>query len=176
MVDNKITVEYGRYYYNDNLMQEVSRREAICHDFDLETTISDYPYATWKVYSKDDEILIVGDTMKGSVFLRNKNRISSKNYIPRNEKHLKIIFLDVFSRKTFGIYELRVDKLNSFEGADIGETQVLKSAAGYYIGALEQMSGQLDYWIPSIRNSAHYFKTRQDAEMALITGNYPVKF
>lgn len=84
----------------------------------------------------------------------------------------KIIYLG-----TAGIDEMEIENLNPMGGANIPYTQVLKSAAGYYIGDLSKADyGPDDFWEPYSRDSACYWATREEAEEALKTGEYPVKF
>jgi len=73
-----------------------------------------------------------------------------------------------------GLVTKSVPQLNEFGGADINAIQVLKSAAGFYIGSLYKESDQMFY--PFMRDSDCYWNTREEAEDALRTGNYPVKF
>lgn len=89
---------------------------------------------------------------------------------------MKVIYLDLDSEETAGIKEMEVVALNSFEGADIYHLQVLKSAAGYYIGELCKADWHPTFWEPNMRDSACYWETREQAEDALRSGNYPVKF
>ncbi len=87
---------------------------------------------------------------------------------------MKVIYLD--SEETAGIHEMEVDTLNEFEGANINYLQVLKSAAGYYIGELCKADWHPTFWEPYMRDSQCYWTTREEAELALTTGRYPVKF
>lgn len=87
-----------------------------------------------------------------------------------------IIYNDSESEETAGIHEMEVDKLNELEGADIHHLQVLKSAAGYYIGALCKADWHPTFWEPNFRDSDCYWATREEAEVALRCGSYPVKF
>lgn len=89
---------------------------------------------------------------------------------------MKIIYIDNDSEESAGLHEMEVEKLNEFEGADIYHLQVLKSAAGYYIGALCKADWHPAFWEPMLRDSACYWATREEAESALRSGNYPVKF
>lgn len=61
-----------------------------------------------------------------------------------------------------------------FGGIATEKLQVLKSAAGYYIGTLEK--GRDGNWYPFMRDSECYWSTRGEAERALSTGDYPIKF
>lgn len=73
------------------------------------------------------------------------------------------------------ILEKEIDFLNGFGGADIPDLQVLKSAAGFYIGDLyydKEMGG----YFPNSRDSQYYWETREEAEDALRTMDYEVKF
>lgn len=72
-------------------------------------------------------------------------------------------------------------ELNHLGGLNTTDIQVLKSAAGFYIGWLEQDNwGTAEepniQWSPAARDSQQYWPTREDAEVALMTGNYQVKF
>jgi hypothetical protein len=87
-----------------------------------------------------------------------------------------IIYLDSYSAETAGIKELEVQTLNELAGADIPNLQVLKSAAGFYIGTLCKADWHETLWEPYSRDSACYWPTREEAENALRSGNYPVKF
>lgn len=89
---------------------------------------------------------------------------------------MKIIYRDYESAETAGIHEMEVEKLNEFHGANIYHVQVLKSAAGYYIGELCKANWHPTFWEPNMRDSACYWKTREEAESALQSGDYPVKF
>ena len=63
---------------------------------------------------------------------------------------------------------------NGFGGIDTPDMQVLKSAAGYYIGCLCQESDGQYY--PNFRDSECFYQTRDIANKAFLTGNYPIKF
>lgn len=92
---------------------------------------------------------------------------------------MKVKYLNLDSEKDAGIYEIEVDALNELHGANIPYLQVLKSAAGYYIGELckaDWYEGEGEFWEPYMRDSQCYWETREEAEEALITGKYPVKF
>lgn len=90
---------------------------------------------------------------------------------------MKVIYLNLDSKEEAGFKEIEVENLNWAEGANISYTQILKSAAGYYIGALCKADyGTVEFWEPNFRDSACYWKTREEAEAAFISGNYPVKF
>lgn len=83
--------------------------------------------------------------------------------------------MDVICKnEDIGIVTITVDSLNQFGGADIDDLQVLKSAAGYYIGSLYKEDDGVYY--PFMRDSECYWPTRAMAEGALITGDYRVKF
>jgi len=71
---------------------------------------------------------------------------------------------------------LTVDKLNELHGADIQHLQVLKSAAGYFIGNLCKADWHPNFWEPLSRDSKYYWKTREDAECALVLGDYEVNY
>ncbi len=87
---------------------------------------------------------------------------------------MKVIYID----EEKGLCEMEVDQLNWAEGVNIYNMQVLKSAAGYYIGMLSKADWSKDeeFWEPFLRDSECYYGTREEAENALRTGNYPVKF
>lgn len=57
----------------------------------------------------------------------------------------------------------------------ISTLQVLRSAAGYYIGR-EEFDAEMEMWIPYSRNSEEYFRSYEDAENAMKTGNYTVRY
>ena len=61
-----------------------------------------------------------------------------------------------------------------FGGIATEKLQVLRSAAGYYIGTLEK--DRDGNWYPFMRDSECYWATREEAERALSVGDYPVKF
>lgn len=155
-----IVCENGTYRYKTIPLRKVSKEEAECHDYDFESDFNDYPYGSWKIYSKEDSYIAIGTTISGEIYLK------SGKY--------QVIYLNMDSPEEAGIYTLEVDKLNSFEGADTCYLQVLKSAAGYYIGTLEEDSP--GFWTPHSRDSQYYWSKRKDAEDALRTGDYPVKF
>lgn len=69
-----------------------------------------------------------------------------------------------------GLEETEVESYNAFGGADIPDAQVLKSAAGFYIGTLyeEDAIG----WLPYERLSDVYWDTREEAEDALRERDY----
>lgn len=72
------------------------------------------------------------------------------------------------------IQYMDVESTNQFSGLDLPSqyNQVLKSAAGYYIGSLyydEEMQG----YYPYDRDSGCYWNTREEAEEAFISGIYP---
>lgn len=83
-----------------------------------------------------------------------------------------------------GIVYVKDPKFNQFGGIDTHNTQVLRSAAGYYIGDLIEDTFTLDdgkgtvmkMWMPNSRDSQCYWPTREEAEAALIENKYPVKF
>lgn len=89
---------------------------------------------------------------------------------------MKIIYRDYESEETAGLHEIEVEHLNNFHGANINHLQVLKSAAGYYIGSLSKADWHPDFWEPYMRDSQRYWATRQEAEDALISGKYEIKF
>lgn len=89
---------------------------------------------------------------------------------------MKIIYLNLDSTAQEGIYEMEVEKLNEFQAANILYMQVLKSAAGYYIGDLVKANWHPTFWEPCSRDSQCYWKTHEEAENALRTSKYPVKF
>jgi len=62
-----------------------------------------------------------------------------------------------------------------FGGDPHGNLQILQSAAGYYIGWL-YYDDELKGWLPEARDSQRYWDTRDDAEFALMTNKYEVKF
>ena len=72
--------------------------------------------------------------------------------------------------------------LNHFFGLNSSCWQVLKSAAGFYIGCLTCSNYAKDgeepnyQWEPNMRDSDCYWSTREEAENALINRNYPIKF
>jgi len=89
----------------------------------------------------------------------------------------EVIYLDMDSEATAGIHKISVPELNEFEGANFSHIQVLKSAAGYYIGALcKTKIKKKDYWSPHFRDSENYWEKREDAEQALRSGEYDRKF
>lgn len=97
---------------------------------------------------------------------------------------IKIIYGDDESGE---IKEMEVFALNCFEGANISGLQILKSAAGYYIGALckadwyekkesKDKDAPEEFWEPNYRDSQYYWRTREEAEIAFLSGKYEVKF
>jgi hypothetical protein len=88
---------------------------------------------------------------------------------------MKIIYSDMESEETAGIHEMEIDKLNPWGGGNIHHIQILKSAAGYYIGALCQCDWG-EGWEPNFRDSQRYWAEREEAESALRSGKYEVKF
>lgn len=87
----------------------------------------------------------------------------------------KILYRDYYSNK---LLSMEVESLNDYQGADIDDLQVLKSAAGFYIGGLYKhmpLNEDSKVWLPSFRDSEKYFKTREEAEEALISGHYLIK-
>ena len=69
-----------------------------------------------------------------------------------------------------GLMETEVDVYNAFGGMDTEDVQVLKSAAGYYIGTLyEEMN--IGY-LPNERLSEEYWSTREEAEEKLRERTY----
>jgi hypothetical protein len=70
----------------------------------------------------------------------------------------------------YGIITKEVSHLNQFDGTDTHAIQVLKSAAGYYIGILYKDT-QLNGYYPDDRYS-HYYNTRDEAEIAIKDGSY----
>lgn len=90
------------------------------------------------------------------------------NYVPIRHEELGVIYF-------------KNPKFNSFGGMDVSYTQVLKSAAGFYIGDLIQedwsdINVKNECWMPHSRDSQEYWGTREEAEHALITGKYAIKF
>jgi|LakMenE18May11ns_1017448.scaffolds.fasta_scaffold8606056_2 hypothetical protein len=75
---------------------------------------------------------------------------------------MKIPFRDLDNHQ---IQEKEIIAPNQFGGADILNQQVLKSAAGYYIGTLYQ-DGATGFFFPNSRDSEGYFPTRATAEAA----------
>lgn len=68
-------------------------------------------------------------------------------------------------------------QLNGLGGLNKPFRQILKSAAGYYIGYLSKADwSEEEFWEPYSRDSQEYWNTREEAEEALILGNYSVKF
>lgn len=61
-----------------------------------------------------------------------------------------------------------------FGGVATHHLQVLKSAAGYYIGTL--YNDEDGYWYPYSRDSENYYDNREIAEKALINNDYIIKF
>lgn len=82
-----------------------------------------------------------------------------------------------------GLVYVKNPNFNQFGGIDVPHTQVLKSAAGYYIGDLIEDTFTIDdgtgktikMWMPNSRDSECYWETREEAENALVTNKYPVK-
>lgn len=77
------------------------------------------------------------------------------------------------------VEEREVESLNSYFGINTSNTQVLKSAAGYYIGTLCKAdwtpNGQ-EFWEPYSRESEDYWPTREQAEDHLRENDYRLKF
>ncbi len=72
-------------------------------------------------------------------------------------------------------YNAKVKEYNQFHGKDHPNQQVLKSAAGYYIGDLyydEEMKG----YFPYSRDSQEYWATREEAQHALDNDLWSPKF
>jgi len=90
-----------------------------------------------------------------------------------DEDMIKVIYRN---EDSVGVHEIEVDKLNEFEGVDFKHLQVLKSAAGFFIGALCKADWHPTFWEPNFRDSQGYWDTRTEAEDALRSGDYPVKF
>lgn len=69
-------------------------------------------------------------------------------------------------------YQLAVEEAvyNGFGGLNQPGLQVLRSAAGYYLGEL-YYDPDFEHWMPWCRDS-DYFPTRLLAELALRTGNW----
>jgi len=85
----------------------------------------------------------------------------------------------VIYRNVDNEYELcsiEVEKLNELYGVDNYHLQVLKSAAGYYIGTLCKADWHPDFWEPYMRDSEIYWPIREQAEEALLSYDYPIKF
>lgn len=57
-------------------------------------------------------------------------------------------------------------KTTVIDGLTVSEVQVLHSNAGYYIGR-EYLDSDFDVWMPYDRLSVEYFRTREDADLAL---------
>lgn len=74
---------------------------------------------------------------------------------------MKIIYLDYESEETAGLHEIEVEHLNNFHGANINHLQVLKSAAGYYIGSLSKADWHPDFWEPYMRDSQRYWGNKR---------------
>lgn len=62
-----------------------------------------------------------------------------------------------------------------FGGVPTTDTQVLKSAAGYYIGSLCFEADEPTFWEPYHRDSEQYWPTRNAAEDAMLSGKYSNK-
>lgn len=100
----------------------------------------------------------------------------------RTEDHYAPIFVS-----EVGIVFIKNPVLNSFGGANIEHRQILKSAAGYYIGTLSKEkfgldnnntgnnNQMMDLWTPDSRDSQDYWDLREDAEQALIKNDYRPK-
>jgi hypothetical protein len=69
---------------------------------------------------------------------------------------IKIIYRDYDSEETAGLHEIEIEKLNELHGADFHHIQVLKSAAGYFIGALIKADWHPTFWEQNFRDSARY--------------------
>ena len=63
-------------------------------------------------------------------------------------------------------------KWKKVDDIEVSELQIMKSAAGYYIGKSYRESG---FEGPYSRNSEEYFKTPAEAHNALRTKNYTYK-
>ena len=87
-----------------------------------------------------------------------------------------IIYRNDESEEDAGLHEMKVEELNEFHGANIGHLQVLKSAAGYYIGKLCNADWHPTFWEPYFRDSDCYWATREEAENAMRNNKYPIKF
>lgn len=67
-------------------------------------------------------------------------------------------------------------QLNGFGGLDVPYQQVLKSAAGYYIGTLYFANEEFgSAWLPNSRDSEKYYNDRESAELEFKSGKYPSK-
>ena len=85
---------------------------------------------------------------------------------------MEVVYIDT---DTGTVENIIVDNFNELHGADIPHLQVLKSAAGYYIGNLCKADWHPTFWEPYSRDSLQYWKTREEAEYALNFG-YELKF
>jgi hypothetical protein len=107
-----------------------------------------------------------------------------------------LTMIKVLIRENENISHVMVPALNTLRGANVPNIQVLKSAAGFYIGTLCKAewydknshctpdflsnlgieSCPDEFWEPYDRLSDCYWDTREKAEQALISGVYPLKF
>ena len=80
--------------------------------------------------------------------------------------------MEHYKQWNFEVCEVLYEKWNNMEDddvpnhADITPVEVLKSAAGYYLGKL-MWDSEIGMWVPYCRVSG-YYKTRQEAERDLI--------
>jgi hypothetical protein len=82
----------------------------------------------------------------------------------------------VIYREEGVLKEMEVPAVNTFHGANIRHQQVLKSAAGFYVGSLIRADWhEQEFWEPYDRDSGIYWDTRKEAEDALTKGVYPVR-
>lgn len=100
---------------------------------------------------------------------------------PNMDKFIPVLFQE----EAIGLVYFKNPVLNQFGGVDTNGIQVLKSAAGYYIGSLfeegdtsqEPEEGRRDYYYsPYMRDSQEYWATREEAEQHLIKRDYQIKF
>lgn len=57
------------------------------------------------------------------------------------------------------------------DGVTVSKLQVLRSAAGYYIGR-ESLDEEFDVWVPYYRLSVEYYRTYDEAQEALDTKTF----
>ena len=89
----------------------------------------------------------------------------------------------LFQEEAIGLVYFKNPVLNQFGGVDTNGIQVLKSAAGYYIGSLfeegdtsqEPEEGRRDYYYSPYMDSQEYWATREEAEQHLIKRDYQIK-
>lgn len=82
---------------------------------------------------------------------------------------INVLYREQKAKGRKGLMQMEVECLNHLGGADTENVQVLKSAAGFYIGTLFDNGNG---YFPYARLSQEYWGTRKEAEQMMTTNDY----